>query len=152
MCWWMKIISHSPLWASALLWPLCAPHNTCVNTSHPWVSFHTHLCLQLAVSYQALFSDLVLPSFIAIAALLAWWSFISPWGHSQWFTDADGSCSCQEPPFLGFPEHWSLSGGVFLLQQTPQTMLWIEYDPERSSSLCLFHRPVVLTFEVITLR
>lgn len=40
---------------------------------------------------------------------------------------------------------------VFLLQHTPETTLWIEYDPERSSSLCLFHRPVVLATEVIKL-
>lgn len=70
MCWWMKIISHSPLWTTALLCPLCAPHNTCASATHWCVSFFTHLCLQLVVSHQTLFSSLVLASFMAIAALL----------------------------------------------------------------------------------
>lgn len=93
--------------------PLCALDNMCVSTAHWWVSFCTHLWLELMVSLQTLFSDLVLVSFMAIAALLAWGSFIPPWGCSQFFTD--GSCSSQEPLFLGVPEHWSLSGGSFSL-------------------------------------
>lgn len=108
MCWWMKIISHSPLWTTALLCPLCALNNVCVrSTTHCWVSFFT----------QAEWRD-----------HLRWWSLTKPFPHvwCSWCWCRDISYagetswsfhSCDNTPWHGVKteeEPLCILGGAFL--------------------------------------